>query len=353
MVGDNARPQISVCIPAYNRPELLPALLDSILGQDFRDFEILVSEDGSPARAEIRAIVERYADRYPGRVRYHENARNLGYDGNLRRLVELARGEYCLFMGNDDLLAPEALAAVAGALKRHPGVGVVLRSYATFEGTPENVIQIFRYFDRELFFPPGPGTIVTFFRRSVVISGLVIHRNTAQRHATDRFDGTLLYQLYLVGSILTHMNGVSLPNILALYRMGGVPDFGNSESEKGRFVPKQQTPESSLSFMRGMLDIARDLEARSGAQVFRGIFRDIGNYSYPVLAIQARQPLGVFLKYCFGLMRMGFWKSGMFYVYTLALLVFGIRGSDRIIGFIKRRLGRTPVLGQIYQGKSV
>ena len=345
-------PIISICIPAYNRPEVLPALLESILCQDSTKFEIVISEDASPARAEIRAIVSGYAERRPDVIRYYENERNLGYDGNLRQMVALARGEYCLFMGNDDLLAPGALAAVTGVVKRHPKVGVVLRSYATFEGTPDNVAQIFRYFDRELFFPAGPETIVTMFRRSVVISGLVIHREAAERYATDRFDGSLLYQLYLVGNILADMNGVSLPDILAFYRLGGVPDFGNSASEKGRFVPKQQTPESSLIFMRGMLDIARDLELRRGVPVLRGISRDIGNYSYPILSIQARQPLGVFLKYCYGLARMGFWRSGMFYIYTLALLVLGVRGSDWIIGFIKKKLGRTPMLGRVYQGKS-
>lgn len=345
-------PRITVCVPAYNRPEVLPALLESILCQDYNRFEIVISEDASPARAEIHAIVTRYAERYSGIIRYHENEKNLGYDGNLRQLVSLARGEYCLFMGNDDLLAPGALAAVAGAAERHPDVGVVLRSYATFEDTPDNLVQVFRYFDRELFFPAGPETIVTMFRRSVVISGLVVHRETAQRYATDRFDGSLLYQLYLVGNILADMNGVSLPDILALYRLGGVPDFGNSASEKGRFVPKQQTPESSLVFMRGMLDIARDIESKRGLLVFKGIFRDIGNYSYPILSIQARQPLGVFLKYCYGLARLGFWKNSMFYVYALALLVLGARGSDWIIGFIKRKLGRTPVLGRVYQGKA-
>ena len=180
----------------------------------------------------------------------------------------------------------------------------------------------------------------------------MIHRDAAQRYATDHFDGSLLYQLYLVGNILADMNGVSLPNILALYRLGGVPDFGNSASEKGRFVPKQQTPESSLVFMRGMLDIACDIELKRGLPVFKGISCDIGNYSYPILSIQARQPFGVFLKYCYGLARMGFWKSRMFYVYALALLVLGARGSDRVIGFIKKKLGRTPVLGRVYQGKS-
>ena len=123
-------PLISVCIPAYNRASLLPALLDSILAQDFGDYEVLICEDGSPEREAIGRVVERYRQQAPVRIRYEQNAVNLGYDGNIRRLVELAQGRYCLFMGNDDLLCPGALTAVAGAVHAHPDTGVVVRSYA-------------------------------------------------------------------------------------------------------------------------------------------------------------------------------------------------------------------------------
>lgn len=328
-------------------------LLDSILNQSFQDYEIVLCEDGSPARPAIRAIAERYREHAPDVVRYFENDRNLGYDGNLRQLIELARGDYCLFMGNDDLLADGALARVAQAVGRHPDIGVVLRTYATFEGSPDHPVQVFRYFEDERFFPSGPQTVSTLFRRSVVISGLVIHRDSAHRYATDRFDGSLLYQLYLVGNVLMEMNAVSVPEILAWYRLGGVPDFGNSAAEQGRFVPKAQTPESSLAFMRGMLAIARDIDVTRGVKVYDRIFRDLGNYSYPILAIQAHPPWTVFVKYCLGLARMGFWKHGLFYLYAAALLVLGPRRSDRLIAYVKRKLGHTPVLGGVYRGKSV
>jgi len=346
-------PKISVCIPAYNRPEVLSPLLNSILSQDFTHFEIIICEDNSLRRAEIAAIARKYAEKFPGLVRYLENETNLGYDGNLRNLITLAKGEYCLFMGNDDLMCPGALAKVASAVERYNNVGVVLRSYASFEGTPEDIVQTFRYFDKELFFPAGPQTVVTFYRRSVVISGMVIHRQEALKYSTDRFDGTLLYQLYLVANLLTKMNGVSLPDILVLYRNGGVPDFGNSEKEKGKFVPKVQTPESSLTFIKGMLEIARFVETTRKVPIYKNIVRDIGNYSYPILSIQSGQPVSVFMSYSCRLARMGFWRNKMFYVYFFLLLVLGARRVDKMIGYIKARLGHTPSLGKVYRGGSL
>src|SRR5215218_1611305 len=116
-------PRLSVCIPAYNRAELLAPLLDSIFAQTYPHFDVVICEDRSPQRERIRAVAERYATQYPGRVRYHENAENLGYDANFRELLRHATGEYCFIMGNDDLVAPGALATVADALRRHANVG--------------------------------------------------------------------------------------------------------------------------------------------------------------------------------------------------------------------------------------
>jgi abequosyltransferase len=342
--------KISVCIPAYNRPELLVPLLESILTQNHTNFEVVICEDHSPKRQKISKVVEKYKEKYPRMIFYHENEQNLGYDGNIRNLITKASGDYCLFMGNDDLMNAGALSVVASALERNKNIGVVLRTYASFDHTPDKINQVFRYFQNEMFFPAGEAAISTFYRRSVVISGLVLHRREALKFSTERFDGTLLYQLYLVARILINMNGVYTPEILALYRNGGTPDFGNNEKEKGRFTPKLQTPESSLYFMKGMLEIVRWVDGTENIKIFKPILRDIGNYCYPILSIQSKQPTAIFLKYGWHLGALGLWKNKMFYLYFLLLIVLGPELVDRIIQFIKRYIGYTPVIGKIYRG---
>lgn len=347
------KPTFSVCIPAYNRAQLLPALLESILEQDFNDFELVINEDASPQRTDIRIIVEQYSAKYPNRIKYFENEKNLGYDGNLRSLIERSQGEYCLFMGNDDLMCAGALSTVAEAVQRHLNVGVVVRSYASFDGTPDNINQTFRYFQEERFFPPGADTIGTVYRRSVVIPGMVIHRDAAQRFATSEFDGTLLYQIYLVANILVEMNAIFLPQIIVLYRNGGVPDFGNAEVERGKFVPTDRTTASSLQFMRGMLDIAASIEYKRNVPIYRRIVADIANYSYPILSIQASKPLSEFVGYWWSLAKMGFGRHPLFHAYFLAIVVLGVPRVDRLIAVIKHRTGHTPNLGKLFRGRSV
>src|SRR5260370_14863600 len=138
-------PLLSACIPAYNRAAVLPDLLDSILAQDFDDYEIVICDDRSREREEIRSVVDRYRTR-TDRIRYYENSENLGFDGNIREVVTRASGEYVLFMGNDDLMCPGALRRMAAVVQQYPNVGVVLRSYAAFLGTPENIVRTARYF---------------------------------------------------------------------------------------------------------------------------------------------------------------------------------------------------------------
>jgi glycosyltransferase involved in cell wall biosynthesis len=345
-------PLISICIPAYNRAGVLPSLLDSILNQDFNNFDIVIAEDASPERQAIATKVAEYKQQFGEKLKYFENSQTLGYDGNLRRLIELATGDYVLFMGNDDLLAAGALSAVANAVRERQDVGVVLRSYSSFLTDPEKPVQVFRYFDEDRVFPPGPETVGTFFRRCVFISGMVFKRSSAATYATDKFDGTLLYQQHLAGKILANESGIYLNRIISFHRLGGVPDFGASVAEQGLFVPREQTIDSSVHFMRGMLAIANSLDEERSVKVSRRILKDIGNYAYPILSIQADRTFGAFLSYLWQLMKLGFWRVPLFYVYALGLLVLGRKNCDYLITYIKRVLGRAPLLGSVYTGQS-
>lgn len=347
----SVRPLISVCIPAYNRPDTLRELLESIAAQTESDYEILIREDSSPERLAIRATVDEFRGSHPRvTTRYVENDANLGYDGNLRALVDSARGLYCMFMGNDDLLAPDALGVLVAALRAHPETQVVLRTYATFDSDGRQVVH--RYFAETRYFPPGAESIVTFFRRSIVISGLCVHRDNSAALRTDRFDGTLLYQLYLAGMLLARGPGLSLPDVLALYRLGGSPDFGISPVEHS-YVPGKITPDSSLAFVRGMLEIAARIERQTKLRVYTPILHDVGNYSYPLLREHAARPRGEYVPYVGALLKLGLWRSPLIWAYLLLLALLGPARSDRVIERLRTRMKATPRLGRFSAGRAI
>lgn len=336
----------SVCIPAYNRAHHLTPLLESIFSQSVRDFEVVICEDMSRERVQIAAIARDFQLRYPGMLRYFENPENLGYDGNIRNLVEKAAGEFCFFMGNDDIMCAGALENSASVIRRYPNVGLVLKSYGWFDETPDRVNQEIRWFSEEKVFSPGIPAIRFAFRRSGVLAGYIVHRDSAAEAATARFDGSLYYQMHLTANVLIRKCAVCTPKVLILCRGDGQPEFGNSVKEKGKYVPGRYTPQARLNMIKGALSIIQDLKETRGIDVVEDVIHDYANYFYPYIKDQLNLPLGEFYKLYRGYGRMGFAKYPLFHFYFVLAYLLGEKKFDALTAVVRGSLGHTPQIGR-------
>lgn len=107
-------PKISVVIPIYNVEKYLPECIDSVLAQDFQDYEVILVNDGSTDGS--LAIAQQYEkDHAHIRLISQENK---GLGGARNTGIKHAQGEYILFMDSDDRLAPDTLSATAAAAQR-------------------------------------------------------------------------------------------------------------------------------------------------------------------------------------------------------------------------------------------
>jgi glycosyltransferase involved in cell wall biosynthesis len=105
-------PAYSLIIPVYNRPQELDELLVCIQTQEFRDFEVVVIEDGSTEDATL--IIEKYAEAFPLAYYVKEN----GGQGFARNYAfERAKGDYFIILDSDALLEPSYLSEVDKAVK--------------------------------------------------------------------------------------------------------------------------------------------------------------------------------------------------------------------------------------------
>lgn len=94
---------ISICIPAYNAPDLLEETLNSICNQNYRYLEIIISDDHSPTP--LLNIFEKFEKEYPQYkwiYRFHQE--NLGVLYNKKWLLDNSNGELVSFFEHDDLL---------------------------------------------------------------------------------------------------------------------------------------------------------------------------------------------------------------------------------------------------------
>ena len=103
----------SFIIPVYNRPEEVDELLDSLTHQTFRDFEVLVIEDGSAIPC--KDIVEKYDDLLS--IKYFVKP-NSGPGQTRNYGAERAEGEYLLILDSDCIVPPTYLEAVEAELNR-------------------------------------------------------------------------------------------------------------------------------------------------------------------------------------------------------------------------------------------
>lgn len=335
---------LSICIPAYNRAAFLGPLLDSIAAQEGDDFEVVISEDASPQREQIRAIAAVHAQRCSHPLRYTEVEHNLGYDGNVRRLVSLARGRYCFFMGNDDLLAPGALEATRRHLAQHPGLGLLLRAYSWFRGAPDNVLGTARYVTTPTLYAAGAEAVAMCFRRSGVISGYIVAREPAQAAATDRFDGSLYYQMHLTACVGAALPALAIPEVLVLCRDQIPPDFGVAPGERDRFVPGQYTPQARVHMLRGVMAILDAHTELAAAGTRDLIVRDYARHFYPFVMDQLALPWRAYLRMCREMARTPVGRYPSFYVNCIVAYVLGRQRTDACLLFLRRLLGHTPRL---------
>lgn len=141
-----ATTRVSVVIPTYNRAELLGVALDSVYAQTWKEFEVLVVDDGSTDGTE--AMLQPYIAE---RGLRHLRQANRGPSAARNRGIEAARGEYVAFLDSDDLWLPIKLSV----------------QMARMAARPEAVMC----YSNLLHFNPDNGTLSVRYRRQAVRSG--------------------------------------------------------------------------------------------------------------------------------------------------------------------------------------
>src|SRR5262245_7682998 len=113
-------PKVSVCIPTFNRAQMLREALLSVLTQTFEDFELIITDNAS--HDENREVVASIKD---DRIRYIRQESNIGIVNNFNQCLHHSRGSYITIFHDDDLMVPDSLCFRVLALDQNRGVGLV------------------------------------------------------------------------------------------------------------------------------------------------------------------------------------------------------------------------------------
>lgn len=160
-------PKVSVILPAYNAEKYIKEAVDSILGQTFMNFELIVINDCSKDSTE--KILLSYTD---PRLVYVKNEQNLGVAGTLNKGLSLAKGTYIARMDADDISLPERFRKQVSYLDAHPDVAVLGTAVEIFgEGMSSQIRQFSQMPEQmkvDLFFSCGLAHPSVMMRADVI-----------------------------------------------------------------------------------------------------------------------------------------------------------------------------------------
>jgi len=112
-------PAVSICIPAYQQPELLEKNLSSIVSQTYTHYEVIITDDSRDSSVEL--LVKKFSEKLGDKIRYFKNQKTLGSPANWNEAVGRASGKYIKILHHDDWFAsPQSLAGFVKMLDENP-----------------------------------------------------------------------------------------------------------------------------------------------------------------------------------------------------------------------------------------
>ena len=174
-------PLVSVVLPIYKVEQWLRRGVDSVLAQTFRDFELILVDDGSPDNC--GAICDEYAAA-DSRVRViHQKNQGVSRARNVG--IEQAQGRWLVFLDPDDVASPWMLEAIVAAAKKHPHDCMIWR----FTPFPNTVFEPVHEAPETLYAPDQIGFLYLDWKLCAPWS--MLYSVELLRRTGHRFDTTL------------------------------------------------------------------------------------------------------------------------------------------------------------------
>jgi len=146
----SAEQRVSVCIPTFNRAEMLKRAVASVQAQTEKRIEIVISDNASEDNTQQTAFELGKSD---PRIRYVRNATNLGMVRNWNRCLSEAKAPLMCLLNDDDTLAPKAVETARAVLGRHPQAAILFGA-SRHRRDNGKVLRINRPFPRERILSP-------------------------------------------------------------------------------------------------------------------------------------------------------------------------------------------------------
>lgn len=335
------KPFLSICITSYNRVNELYRCLKSIDTVYTDSIEIVVSEDCSPKKDEIAQIFNQFVSETDYFVIYNTNIDNLGFDRNFAKLIELAMGEYLLFITDDDTFYGRALDKIIDTL-REIDCAVAFTPYIDY-----NTGVLERKFGKTMLIPQGIKGVKKYLYSSILLSGLIFKKNRIIDYSADKFKNLIYSQVYLFASVLYRNNGCYIDVPLVQYIGDGENGFGLSDSgEKNTLLSDRKSIYSNLEYHKGLIKIIEIFDNENRTDLMNSFAREYSLRAYTGMYNACKVGKCELINYWNKMKSLNIKLSFITKIYYWALKILGYKVCDLIfqiprkilLGFRKRKV---------------
>lgn len=187
--------RISICIPTYNRANILKRRLSHILKSNLDEIEILICDNASIDNTE--AVVKSFKD---PRINYHCNSENLGYDGNIIKCAEYAKGEFIFFLSDEDIINLDIFPRIIKNIKDYPNISQIISAIGDLREGKKRI-----YFNPgNRYLKAGYESLTQMFFATYYMSGLVLRRSTLNLRQARKYIGINYMHQVLLAQNLTN-----------------------------------------------------------------------------------------------------------------------------------------------------
>ena len=330
---------LTVGITSYNRVDELIRCVKSIESKYCDDIEILICEDKSPKRAEIKAAIEKYIPTSKQHIVFHENVNNLGYDRNVKNIIDTASGKYVLLMSDDDSLIPGALDKIIEKI-RGKEYNLI---YSPYHNPTEDVYK--RRYGEDQVLDKAKEYLKTHIYDAILFSGLIFNKEFVKGIDSERFLNTLYIQVYMF--MYCVYNGVCFycEEPLVSCIGDGENGFGLSDSSvKDELLANRKSVFSNLKYHEGLFSVIKMFDEDFGADYFKCFLKDYRIRTFIGLSTAKNINQKTMKEYYKMLKNLGVKLGLLPKIYYALLTVFGVKISTTILSipkkiFIHRRKG--------------
>ncbi|SRR5258706_2594123 len=241
MKMNTTKPKISICIPTFNRSDLLDKTLQSVANQSQKPYEVIVvdnhSTDATPD------VVKKYKKHG---FKYFRNKKNLGFVGNWNKCLDLSNGNYICILHSDDIISRDWYKDWEKIIGKYPNVDAFFSPWA-FINLKNQVTSVYFPFSKSQLFKRNK-VIKEFYSKNVlspqVSGGLILHKDLFKNDQIGRFQPKLETEadIAMFFPLMTHYSLYYYNKLLLGYRIHPYQtvDKKVENSNKEKFVMRAE-----------------------------------------------------------------------------------------------------------------